>query len=203
MNDPSANDDDWNDLARELGLEKSPDRAPPPLDPIEGSDDPEAEPVGEERPAQRHEHAEPELETAYEGGEEFEDAAGEEAVEGEVEGGEEGPPGEGQPGTGRKRRRRRRRRKKGGGPAQPAEAGSEAAAGESDDEEVVGYGRPTGADEEVLQEAAAGEEADEVGASDGPVADEDTTSDVLRELIATWNVPSWDEIVGGLNRPGG
>jgi hypothetical protein len=36
----------------------------------------------------------------------------------------------------------------------------------------------------------------------GPrAADDDTTSEVLRELIASWNVPSWDEIVSGLYRP--
>jgi hypothetical protein len=203
MSNPS-HDDDWNDLARELGLEKS-SPAPGPLDPIEGPDDPEAEPVGEERPAQGHGHEEPEVPyTGDDAGEEYDDAGGEPDAEGEGEsGGEEGPPGEGQPGTGRKRRRRRRRRKK-GGPAQPAEAGAEGSEGEPAVEEVVGYGRPTSADEEVLQEAASEDETEEFGtATDSSPADEDTTSDVLRELIATWNVPSWDEIVGGLHRPGG
>jgi len=32
-------------------------------------------------------------------------------------------------------------------------------------------------------------------------AEEDTASDVLRDLIANWNVPSWDDIVSGLYRP--
>ena len=46
------------------------------------------------------------------------------------------------------------------------------------------------------------EEAEEVGAEAVPLAaEEDTTGDVLRDLIANWNVPSWDDIVGGLYRP--
>ncbi|HSQ56260.1 MAG TPA: hypothetical protein VLM40_11015, partial [Gemmata sp.] len=30
---------------------------------------------------------------------------------------------------------------------------------------------------------------------------EDAGGELLRDLIATWNVPSWDEIIGGLYRP--
>ena len=32
-------------------------------------------------------------------------------------------------------------------------------------------------------------------------ADEDAGEELLRELIASWNVPSWDDVVGGLYRP--
>jgi hypothetical protein len=32
-------------------------------------------------------------------------------------------------------------------------------------------------------------------------ADEDAGGELLRELIANWNVPSWDDVVGGLYRP--
>jgi len=36
----------------------------------------------------------------------------------------------------------------------------------------------------------------------GPLAaEEDTGGEVLREMIANWNVPSWDEVIGGLYRP--
>ena len=50
--------------------------------------------------------------------------------------------------------------------------------------------------------AEAEEEAEEVGAeSVGHDAEEETGTDVLRDLIDTWNFPSWDEIVAGLYRP--
>jgi hypothetical protein len=32
-------------------------------------------------------------------------------------------------------------------------------------------------------------------------AAEEAGGELLRELIANWNVPSWDEIVSSLNRP--
>ena len=31
--------------------------------------------------------------------------------------------------------------------------------------------------------------------------EEDAGGELLRELIANWNVPSWDDVVGGLYRP--
>ena len=30
-----------------------------------------------------------------------------------------------------------------------------------------------------------------------------TTADAIRELVKSWNVPGWNEVVGGLYRPGG
>jgi len=120
----------------------------------------------------------------------------------------EGEPGEGQPGTGRKRRRRRRRRKK-GGPGEPAagETAEAAPAEEAEAEEPVASYRGsvrTAAPRPEPEEAGFEEEAAEVGEESGGVAlaaEEDTGGEMLRDLIANWNVPSWDEIVGGLYRP--
>ena len=33
------------------------------------------------------------------------------------------------------------------------------------------------------------------------MADPDQAAEVLRDILAHWNVPSWDEIVAGLYRP--
>jgi ribonuclease E len=220
MTDPLS-DDPWKELARDLGVEDATQPAAKPPQPAASrpDEDPEAEPVGEERPARGfgHRPLEPEPAAAEDStppdivAEAFTDAVdsdlddGEEAegeaAEGEA-GGEEGQPGEGPPGTGRKRRRRRRRRRKGGAPEAGGEGGTAAEAepaGEpADDAEV-----PAAAAEDEF--AAAGEpdeEAEEVGAESVPLAaEEDTGSDVLRDLIATWNVPSWDEIVASLYRP--
>jgi hypothetical protein len=32
-------------------------------------------------------------------------------------------------------------------------------------------------------------------------SEEDAGEELLRDLIANWNVPSWDDVVGGLYRP--
>lgn len=213
MTDPFANDDPWKDLARDLGVEDATQPAARPQRPA--ADDPAAEPVGEERPARGFAHRPLEEEAAAEDlpppdveAEGFADAVDLDAEDGddgeaaEGEGGEESPPGEGQPGTGRKRRRRRRRRKKGG-----AEAGAEGAPADAE-----AAGEPAGDFAATARATADGfaddaegefdEEAEEVGAEAASLAaEEDTGSDVLRDLIATWNVPSWDDIVGGLYRP--
>jgi ribonuclease E len=179
MSDPLDTNDDWAELARELASDKPP---APPADRVERLVAPHhGDPRAEDEAA-----AEGEPEAADD---EFED--GDDAPAGEA-----GEPAEGdQPGTGRKRRRRRRRRRKGTGAA--AETGEPAAGAEA-------------ADEEPATEPVAEIEADDYAAADAaegegePVpfgAEEDTASDVLRELIATWNVPSWGEIVDGLYRP--
>jgi ribonuclease E len=100
--------------------------------------------------------------------------------------------GEESPGTGRKRRRRRRRRRKGA---------VESAADEGIEEPDLEEEEPV----EAVEEAAA-EEEDEGEFDEGVPRDEeeeaeDAGGELLRELIATWNVPSWDEIVSGLHRP--
>jgi ribonuclease E len=213
MTDP-FDDDPWKDLARDLGVEDATQIARPPAHAAaKPEEDPEAEPVGEERPARGFAHRPLEPEPAAEElpppdieAEAFTDAVdldtdeGEEGdgevAEGEAAGEEEAPPGEGQPGTGRKRRRRRRRRKKGG----PAENGAEGAA-TADVEPVDETAAAEEGEPEPEPEPEGDEEAEEVGAGAALAAEEDTGSDVLRDIIATWNVPSWDEIVTGLYRP--
>ena len=201
---PNTNipDDSWDELARELGLERS---SPPPdeavLDevPDEGfsaDQDPEEAPIEEERPARGHARAEAEtLETTGEFEPEGEEAElDEEGAEGE--GADEGSGEEGQPGTGRKRRRRRRRRKKGGTAPVAAAPEGEISGGEDfavtarvEDDHLV----ETDAEEDEIEEE---DVVTEVGAEE-----EDVGGEVLRELTASWNVPSWDEIVTGLYRP--
>lgn len=193
MTDP---DDDWGDLARELGVQKPTTPAP--------------EEASATEPAPEAVEDEPE----FADGLADESAAGDEDAEGEAGDGEgDGPggeeaPGEGQPGTGRKRRRRRRRRKKGGA----AEGGETADAGIAD-EPAPSYQAAARAPVAtpavtVAAAAAAAEPAeDDEGGDEGefggpvPAVEEDTAGEVLRELIATWNVPSWDEIISGLHRP--
>lgn len=171
-------DDTWGELARELEIDK-PAASELPPDPA----DPVAEEAGE-----------------------FEDAGVVEAEPGAAEGddaeGEGGEPGDGQPGTGRKRRRRRRRRKKGGPAdapgAEAGEVGGESEAGDA--EEAEAEAEP--AAPAVSRHEADDDEAEEIEPAGVPLAaEEDTGSEVLRELIATWNVPSWDDIVAGLYRP--
>jgi ribonuclease E len=202
MPNPNIPDDSWDELARELGLERS---SPPadesildkgPEDDLPSDPDPETAPIEEERPARGHPQAASEDDEASQDyevvGEEAE--LDEEAGEGETA--EEGGAEEGQPGTGRKRRRRRRRRRKGGSAAPAPAAEGEAAAGEEftvtariEDDQLVDA-------EEQGDEIEEEEVLAEVGAEE-----EDIGGEVLRELTANWNVSSWDEIVSGLYRP--
>jgi len=186
MTDP---DDDWGDLARELGVQK-------PTASAAGASVPEA---GEEsEPVHELPGATGDEEPEFAEGIADETATGD---DGEPEGegdAEEG--GDKQPGDGRKRRRRRRRRKKGEGEGDAADAGIA-------DEPAPSYqaaGRaPVVVAAPVAVAEPAGDDAEgEDGEVGGPVspAEEDTAGEVLRELIATWNVPSWDEIITGLHR---
>jgi ribonuclease E len=181
MTDPTKSDDNWAELYRELGVEDmdaSP-RAPQP----EPREQPPVieEDVVELTTAHAPENeAEEDVSPAIESEElgviegEFEPPEGE--AEGEAE--TEGEPG-------KKRRRRRRRRKKKGGPNGQPEAAEGEAEGEA--EEAEGFeGEP---EEEEAEEPVA------VGAED------EISPEVTRELIANWNVPSWQEIVAGLYRP--
>ena len=166
-------DDDWAELARELSRDK-------PQPPVE--EPAQAEEMGLFGEA---------TETTPVSDEEGEDLA---EMAGESEG--EGAP-DGQPGTGRKRRRRRRRRRRGGAEQQgeatvaAASEGEESEAGESTEEELdsseVNY-----SDEEEADSDLAPVEVD---------SEEDAGEELLRDLIANWNVPSWDDVVGGLYRP--
>jgi ribonuclease E len=184
MTDPTKSDDNWAELYRELGVEDtdpSP-RAPQP-------EPREQPPVFEEEvvelttahaaDAGAEEDVSPAIESeelgVIEG--EFEPAEAEAEGEGEAE--TEGEPG-------KKRRRRRRRRKKKGGPNGQPEAAEGEAEGEAEEAE--------GAEGEPEE----GEEAEEPAAVG---AEEEVSPEVTRELIANWNVPSWQEIVAGLYRP--
>ena len=86
----------------------------------------------------------------------------------------------------KKRRRRRRRRKGGKGPnGEPLPADGEGLAVTDGDD--------------VPPEAATDDEAE---AEEGePAAVGAESPDQSREMIRTWNVPSWKEIVAGLYRP--
>lgn len=181
MPDPMAHDEGgWGDLARELGVEPTrptPPEEPPPL-PETADVVAEDEGFADGLTADEPDGDEP-------------DGEGEEGAEGEGE----------QPGTGRKRRRRRRRRKKGGPEA--AEAATVAATVGEEEAGVVSA-VPTEADDAPEAEADSGDEAeaDEEFQEGRPgMVEEDTGNEVLRELISSWNVPAWDDIIGGLYRP--
>jgi ribonuclease E len=192
MRNPASSDDDWDDLARELGVDKS---APPPA--------PQAPDMVERQVeaeiVEPHHGLDERLEEEVVAEGEPESAADEEFAEGEEGSSTEGESaGEGQPGTGRKRRRRRRRRRKGGVAPEGAEAGEtgEAAEGEEEEEGVAAV-----VEDEPEAEAEEGFASEDEVEFSPLAAEEDTASDVLRDLIANWTVPSWDDIVGGLYRP--
>jgi ribonuclease E len=221
MTDPASQDDGWDELARELGLEK-----PSPIEERHPTSEPVAQPqhdteaisAAADQPAESHYlSAEPVIEEAElfdaesdpvgaEAEFELEDGEGEPG-EGDSAGGE-GLGEDGQPGTGRKRRRRRRRRKKGAQPSGTVAGDPAEAAGIDVVEDEPSHSTPVQAqlppivaeEEEVFESSEEDRSEEESGAFPG-TAEEDTGGEVLRELIATWNVPSWDEIVSSLYRP--
>lgn len=194
MMNPISPDDDWNDLARELGVAKSPPSNPSETSPAPdmAAFPPEAElqqtsSSDEQTEPETGADSEPELlpdEDLAEADDGTADSNAAETAEGEA------------PTTGRKRRRRRRRRRKGGGVTTDAAATSATASAGAEDASATDEDASLRDDE---SEPLATDEADE----ELPrfAAEEDTASEVLRELIANWNVPSWDEIVSGLYRP--
>jgi hypothetical protein len=175
MTDPN-NTDDWADLYRELGVESGPASAKPaPVHheppPPRLADEPDEDTV----PFGAIEE-EPEGGFAESG--EYEEVVAEdegadgEPGEGEDEAEEAGVVGEGEPGESEPKKRRRRRRRRGKKKdAEPAAEGAAEAGGED------------------------GDFAPEAAAEDGPAPESG------RELIANWNVPSWEQIVAGLYRP--
>lgn len=197
MNGPNDLDDGWAELARELGLEGDrpfPAPAPdhpaadlhPPEDPAPETDDEEFVEEPGEAPTAADIQADEEV-YAEADGEEGEAGDDGEEMEGEGEG---EPTAPGEPGEPRKKRRRRRRRKKkgdGAAPGEPAVAGEEPA--EAADSE----------------ESADAVESEEVALpADGLVEEEGATPAATRELIANWDVPSWETIVNTmLFRPQG
>jgi hypothetical protein len=111
-----------------------------------------------------------------------------------VEPAAEEPAGEGE-GDGDKKRRRRRRRRRKPGAGEPATAGAEADGGDDEGDDLA-PGFSSDSDAETEDEEG---EPEPVGVG---IADE-PTPDAVRELISNWNVPSWQDIVSGLYRPGG
>ena len=199
MIDPDKFDDDWAELARELERDK----------PASASTRQENSPAHEIAPEETQERglADHSPEFDISSPDEFDDASdgsldsetegeGDPETEGELS--EEGAEGDNRPGTGRKRRRRRRRKRKGAGGT--AEAG---AAEETEKNELVeGETEETEAEIETDYVDEAPEEVvDEPNELTLVESEEDAGGELLRELIANWNVPSWDDVVSGLYRP--
>jgi hypothetical protein len=178
MNGPNDLDDGWAELARELGLEgdrpsptPEPDHAAadlhPPEDPAPDGEDEFVELPGE-APTDADVYAEGDPEGEPDDGEAEGDTDDGEDAEGEGE-------STGEPGEPKKKRRRRRRRKK-----KPGEvATAPPAEGELPDE----------SDEDTESD-----ESDEPPAAD-TLEEEGATPAATRELIANWDVPSWETIV--------
>ena len=187
MTDP---EDGWGDLARELGLDPLPRHtSPPTTDAQANTADEDADtpfPADDSQPDLFQEY-EPESESdETELGSDLESDSDDGTDAGADAGSGEGPGEPGEDGQKRKRRRRRRRKKKGGEPGESV-AGEAVTVGEGDD----------GEDGE--------EEAGEADETDAPVPVDDgsPSAEASRELIANWDVPSWEQIVAGLYRPGG
>jgi hypothetical protein len=209
MTDPGKFDDDWAELARELERDKP--SSPPPLNEQIPHSEQDA-PLGDEGLFEERAEGDDSAPS-----DEFEDA-GEPGTTGEGDSNDESASGDGQPGTGRKRRRRRRRRRKGTG-TQPVDAGTNAEAEneQSDTEEAeveepklkaqpAFRGQPVfkaqpAVDESDYTDESSDELEDDLANSPVNDIDEDAGGELLRELIANWNVPSWDDVVSGLYRP--
>ncbi len=185
---PDATDNDpWADLYADLGVTEKPARPAPA----------------------------PHAEAAHPGDTADESAEGDDGDEdSDTEGGDGVATAD--DGTTKKRRRRRRRGKK--KPGEETAPGSEGAGqpGDGPDEnETPEYGRhaaqPTPhrspapvADYESDIDAEsetddAGQPAEVSAEAERPL--EGATTEMTRELIANWNVPSWEDLVTGLHRP--
>ncbi len=183
---PDATDNDpWADLYADLGVTEKPARPAPA----------------------------PHAEAAHPGDAADESAEGDDGDEdSDTEGGDGVATAD--DGTTKKRRRRRRRGKK--KPGEETAPGSEGVTGDGPDEnETPEYGRhaaqPTAhrspapvADYESDIDAEgetddAGQPAEVSAEAERPL--EGATTEMTRELIANWNVPSWEDLVTGLHRP--
>ncbi len=185
MNGPNDLDDGWAELARELGLEgdrpthapPAADRHPPEVPTAEGDDDQFVELPGEApTEADVYAEADADADTESDDGESDDgdadgDSDGGEEAEGDGEGETTGEPGEP-----KKKRRRRRRRKKGPGDV----AAAPVAEGESADDS---------------DESTEADDSDDAPTDDNLVEEEGATPAATRELIANWDVPSWETIV--------
>lgn len=129
--------------------------------------------------------------------EELETSEAEGTLVGETESEHTDSEAEEEVGAGRRRRRRRRRRRNKGG----NHAGGESVEENGGDAAV--------SSQEEIADSLAEQATSEAGAQEGEQShshwqdstDPDQAAEVLREILAHWNVPSWDEIVAGLHRP--
>jgi hypothetical protein len=178
MTDPRNQDDSWGELYRELGVD-DPDTSKAPHGSVE-------EDIVAADETEVIELIESDSDEIGEPAQAFDDVGDEETVESEfesVEGESEAGEGEGEPGQKKRRRRRRRRKKKGGVASQ---TGDESIGGDFEGEES----------ETQLENDYEGPEA-----ITGPGVEDEVTPEMTRDIIANWNVPSWEEIVTGLYRP--
>jgi hypothetical protein len=196
MTDPAKFDDDWAELARELERDNPSSPPPPQSTPPEVVADLGSGSIPEPPPVEGEES----------GPDEFDDA-GTIGSESDVEAESilDSVPGDDQQGAGRKRRRRRRRRRKGG--TQPAEVEgvedteSEKSLAQDAELEEVGFETETAASDVEYGDEPPDEFLDDVPEASAEESEEDAGGELLRELIANWNVPSWDDVVSGLYRP--
>ncbi len=182
--DPTPDDSPWSSLAEELGLDTTPSRTPTNRSDSPNEDD---DGFGSGLEVDLYDAAEPDSDDdtmiiphlqSEPHAEAETDDDGQESEDGEEVGdGSE----EANPGDGTKRKKRRRRRKRRGA----STATDDAAPGTIDETEST--------------ETAEDDEAPVAEALDD---DELPADAVMREIVKTWNVPSWDEIVAGLYRPG-
>jgi hypothetical protein len=144
-----------------------------------------------EKPATKSNHATPEP-IDFINADDEEDDGDDTEVEGMVLGEGES---EDEPGTKKRRRRRRRRSKK----KPEGTLNADGTTTEANED----AGEPTltsEADEETSIDDSAYEDEEEPAKTLEPVL-EGATNEMTRELIANWNVPSWEEIVTSLYRP--
>ena len=192
MNGPNDLDDGWAELARELGLEgdrptparPAADRHPPEdHTPVSDDDEFVELPGGAPTDADVYADADADADTESDDGEADGDTDGGEEAEGEGEGETTGEPGEP-----KKKRRRRRRRKKLPGEVAAVPLAEGVSADESDESD----------------ESTDSDDSDEAPTEDNLVEEEGATPAATRELIANWDVPSWETIVNTmLFRPQG
>jgi hypothetical protein len=188
-----GDDSDWADLAEELGLESKPapkrhydpepagfegqqtPGEPPPFPDVPWPQDPTAEAVNDSSSFAGDLADLPDAVDHHDDQDtRIDPILSAEEIAGEESESAEGAEGEEGTGPGKKRRRRRRRRK--GGPGgEPGEAGEAGSEFETDAENEV---------------------------EPAPVEPR-TTADAIRELVRNWSVPSWQDVVSGLYRPGG
>ncbi|HEV3387179.1 MAG TPA: hypothetical protein VG097_20335 [Gemmata sp.] len=198
MTEPAKFDDDWAELARELERDK-PTSPPPPIEIKQPTEE-----ASEFEDSELMEQVTEAMDaTVFES-----DEAGEGILEGSGDADLNGDSGSGddQTGPGKKRRRRRRRRRK-AGPGQPVDGESnedldseKTDSVESETQEIGFAAEPAQGDSDYSDEPG-DEIVDDLEESPESDSEEDAGGELLRELIANWNVPSWDDVVSGLYRP--